>query len=161
MWSGVIGFLVNRNQFTSSLFIDRVNQQEELPHCCQGTIMYGSKRLLLFDFESHLQKLFHFHDSSSADLALIIPSTVLTDEAQQRLAVMAESGIEHDFLALRIVNQSSIEQVDVSSLRAIPPAVRDAGNRGGIYGIRFIENNKVQYFIDVRTLMSPLLEGSI
>lgn len=162
MSCGDMTFLVNRNQFTSSLFIDGVDQVSTSNSCCSGTIDYGKDKLFLFDFNRHLQNLFHFKSTQAAHLALVIPLDILSPVVRVELEKMTSDEMANmEYMALRITNQSAIEHIPLASLRPIPPLLKDAGRAGGILGLRFVSQDHIQYFIDLNIMISSMLEGKL
>jgi hypothetical protein len=156
-----MGFMVNRNQFTSSLFIDSVDHQQDVKGPCLGTINYGGQNLLLFDINSYLETVFRYGSAGSADLALVIPLSLFDTLSVKKLFSIFELCTQQpsgDFIALRIPNQSSIEHIPLSALKPLPKVLRRRSLHEGILGIRFPGNGLMYYFVDLAIMVVHMIE---
>ncbi len=162
MESGDLTFLVNRNQFSSSLYIENCNPREKKIRYSFDTINYGGKTILLLDFFSHLQSLFNYRSTESAHLALVVPVSDLSRKVSDIIHSLKGNGeISKEYIALRVSSQSSIEHIHISSLRPLPRLLREIGLNGGILGLRFVSTQHVQYFIDLDEMIARMLEGML
>jgi len=162
MECGGLSFLVNRNQFDSSLYIQNGTPEGEKTRYAFDTIDYGGKTLLLLDFFSHLQLLFNYRSTESAHLALVVSVSDLSRKVSDIIHSLKGNGeISKEYIALRVTSQSSIEHIQISSLRPLPRLLREIGLDGGILGLRFVATHQVQYFIDLDKMIARMMEGML
>jgi hypothetical protein len=154
-------FIVNRNQFSGSHFIDSVTPVKTGNNLSNSYITYGNEHLLMFDLNSYLKKIFHVHDSVQADIALICPIKAIGSTFFNTLAnheEVSNASISRDFMAMRIVNNSTIDHLNLRMIQPIPVNLNSSCKKSGVLGVFFEEITMIHFFIDLEAILKKAIE---
>jgi hypothetical protein len=140
-----IGFLVSRDQFFSSQYLD--NPEDEA--------VYNGERLFTFNLDECLNEKFRFSSSNDLRLALICSVDSYTDYNKKRAAGIFEnnSGISDSFIALKIGSRSEINSIFLGEINLMPGALGEFHKRHGILGVRFKTSDYPQFLIDIESFV--------
>ena len=139
-----IGFLVNRDQFFSSIYLDENTEFTE----------YNGELLFTFNLDKCLNEYFHYESTDTLRLALICDVTGYTEMNRKRFKVIrgdyeGKKDISSRYLALKIGSQAEINSLPLSGIKMIPSALQDFQLRKGIIGLRFKKETYPQFLIDI------------
>lgn len=155
---GTAGFIINRQQFTSSLYIESISDCATNAPNCRGTIQYGEKTLLLYDLHSRLETQFCIKIPGNSHLALIMPSALLGFRQKSFFNICAREKTDTSQLALQVQGYSAIEHIPLYQIKRLPDIMRKTFLSEGILGVRFTENQAIQIFIDIAVMTDRMIE---
>ncbi|MBI9108403.1 MAG: hypothetical protein JEZ04_16775 [Spirochaetales bacterium] len=143
-----IGFLVNRDQFFSSIYLEENTEFTE----------YNGEKLFTFNMDECLNEQFSFESTDDLRLALICDITVYTKMNKKRFEVILDdfpedSDVSAKYLSLKIGSQAEINSIPLSEIKMLPGAMQEFQLRRGILGMRFKENGYPQFLIDIEQFM--------
>lgn len=156
---GSIGFLVNRNQFYSSCYIENETQIESSVPYVDNMITYGDKSILVFNLHKALQELFHIDDESNARLLLVINSDTLSESITEKFGRIQgpENEINHKLIGLQIKSDARVESLPIEDLCLLPISIRSFLKQYGVIACSFPTSERIHYFIEVDSIFSTCI----
>ncbi len=163
---GAAGFLINREQFHASLYLQDLKPLEpavdqEAHQYCFGTIDFRDEQVLVYDLNRRLGELFHLEEDEGLSIALVADVSSFSDRARQRFQEMVTIKAPEANLttvAYRIGSQAEIKSLPLSQVKLVPKGLKELLRRKGVYGCRFTEDSEIYYFVDIEILSFGLLE---
>ncbi len=151
-------FIINRKQVFMELPIDSIqNTVCNMNFFCK-LISYKQTNLILFDFGSYLKKLFYFSESIYHKAILLCH--IDRSETYKNLAerVIEKDQINSHVMALEVTNYIRLENLLLPDIKLLSKPIRHKLFENGLIGVRFTDDKKIQYFIDVESLAFYCLE---
>ncbi len=154
-----VGFLINRDQFFASVYLDNIvpyQGNEICPEYCAGTMMFRHEKLVVYELDTLLGELFQAEPQEGLKIALVSDVSMFNKITGNKIrTVIANTDPEAstDYLAFRIGSQSEIIKVDFSEIKLLPGRLRKRLNDKGILGCRFRGNLGAYFFIDIDTVI--------
>lgn len=155
-----IGFIINRNQFSASLFLDQSRPIRSNAKYIGEIIEYNDENVLVFDCDAYLQDLFEYEEKSSVHLALISDTAGFSEKNRrlfQKLTAKSNGLLSSRYLALKVGNQAGMKKIPFAELKPIPDILHGCLNREGILGCRFMDEKSIQFFIDIEDIVFHIL----
>jgi len=150
-------FLVNRNQFVSSYFVNEFKELKSFNKYLSCLTSYNEKILFTFNLNLYLEECFKCSSTTNARLIIISNTASFSETSRQIIKKMKFSGpqqISRDLVAFLIPGEVHIEKIPLTELKLFSNCIQNAQIKKGIPGCRFPEPDKTQYFIDIDTLFS-------
>jgi len=144
-------FLINRNQFSASTSINETHKiKSKIPYLNSFT-WFNNERLLLFDFKQYLIDKFKGTPQSDSQLCLIMNQQDFTPDAWKLIGKLLskDSRLSQSYLGLIVPSHAEIHEISLSEIKINPDGIDSLMTRNGIYGCRFSEETRIQYFIDL------------
>ena len=143
-----IGFLVNRDQFFSSIYLDEDSQFTE----------YNGEKLFTFNLDGCLKEDFNFNSSEKLRLALICDISSYQEINKQRFSIILndfadKTEISNKYISLKIGSQAEINAIPLTEIKMIPAALKEFQVRRGVLGVRFTGSGFAQFLIDIEQLV--------
>lgn len=154
-------FFVNRNQFSGSTSLQDVKSiKSSLPYV-NSIFEFNNENILLFDCNQYLKDNYGCEVSNKSCLCLLMQSDNFT--AVNRPLVQKLLGknpkFSQEYLGLIITSHSEISKVMIDEIFLSPSGIRPLLNKNGLYGCRFPEEGRIQYFIDLELMIINVLKG--
>ena len=153
-------FIVNRNQFSGSTSLDRVTQIESPFEFFNSTFRFNDQQILLFDCDAFLQREYACRSRGSSRLCLLMGMENFTDNGRPRIEahIASNEDLSREFLGLIITSHSEIAELEIEGLWLSPSGIRKHLEGFGLNGCRFPGDDRIQYFIDLETIIINTLE---
>lgn len=151
-----LDYLVNRDQLFASLFLEETTEFESGFSYLSATMQYREHTLPVFDFDAFLRDIFQCKVESLVKFALICE---LASFSGHNRAIYQESILqEHqelsaEYLALTVSSQAEIKRIPLAEINLVPLGIRSKQNKEGVLGCRFSADGKIQYFLDIETIV--------
>lgn len=158
-----LDFLINRDQLCASLFLERIDEFACAAPAISGTMEYRHETVPIFDFDTFLHRHFQCSIDSLVKFALICELSAFSPAFQTAFhALIGEPHPELSptYIALTVGSQAQIIQIPLREIHLIPGSLRKTETEFGVLGCRFPETSKIQYFLDIETILrNDVLEG--
>jgi hypothetical protein len=150
-----IDFLFNRNQVVGSVSnIEEDEIESSIPYL-NSVVRYGSRTLLSVNLDLFLRNIFLIPDEPTVRFSVIVDYTVFSKNNQDTIASIIENEqIECDkrFISFSLTSHSEIRKIDILTLKLMPDLLRSYYHTYGLFGCRFVQSNRVQYYTDLENL---------
>jgi len=159
-----ISFLVNRGQFSFSMFLEDERPVNSKLRYFDGILEYNQEQLLSFNLDSYLKDVFVCSGTHKVQLVLIAGTHLFSTRSRKiitRLTSKAKIDLSSKFLALKVANESEIQSISLQEIYPLPRRLREYEASNGVLGVRFPQTTHVQYFVDVeRLVFNSILSGA-
>jgi len=149
-------FLINREQLCASLFLEHLDEFAGDAGTISGTMEYREQTIPVFDFDAFLHQNFHCKIESLVQFALICELSAFSQEFQntyyERIGQLHPE-LSARYIALTVGSQAQIIQVPLTEINLIPGGLRQKETQRGVLGCRFPPTQRIQYFLDIETIL--------
>ena len=156
-------FFVNRAQFSGSTSIEKMGKIKSSILYFNDVFTYNEQLILLFDCDSFLQKTFQCEQSTSSRLCLLMKPEDFTLKSRPLIERLLNSNnrFSKEFLGLIIPARAEIKKISINEIYLPPAGLKKTLDNYGIYGCRFPQENRIQYYIDLEKNIINILKGRI
>lgn len=154
-------FIVNRSQFSGSTSLNDVKTvKSPLPYI-KSVFPYNNSKILLFDCDSFLRETYNSHSNSNSQLCLLMSMENFSTRVRAlvKRVLKGNNSLSQDYLGLIITSQSEIKRLNINEIHLSPLGVRSVLNNNGLYGCRFLQEDRIQYFIDLEIMIHNIITG--
>jgi len=153
------GFLLNRNQFVSGIFIFRERPFKSSFKYIVSGVDYKESRLAVFDLDAFLGDIGRIESEHTLKVGLICDLSTFAEH--NRLLYEAfirrqNETVSTSLLAIMVGGHARIAKYRFSKIRLFPPSLRKKQIKMGILGCEFSDHT-IRFFLDVETIFSNLL----
>ncbi|MCP4400833.1 MAG: hypothetical protein GY801_26465 [bacterium] len=149
-------FIVNREQLFASIILEDAVEFESEFNYLSSLMAYREQTLPVFDFDAFLLETFSGEFEQSLKVALIIDLASFSEgnrSLYQERILREHTEFSSEYLALKVHSHAGIKRVALSEVCLIPAGLRERQSQEGILGCRFLAGGKIQYFVDIETLV--------
>ncbi len=155
---GMVDFLINRDQCTSSIFASHVKPIETDKTYLKHVIEVDGEKCLLFDLNRFLMDTFHVEVQNSPQLALLSDLSDFSEASRSLIMEACEDQFNADLadpkrIAFLISSNTVVKEMDIFSLKAHPPVLRSHLFRWGIVATGF-DGKKILFLFDIERAIS-------
>lgn len=158
-----IDFFVNRDQFSGSTTLDEIKEIKSPISYINQMFKYNGQNILLFDCDAFLRKLYNCNSINTSRLCLLMKPENFTKKGQPLINKLLNTNdsFSNEFMGLIISSHSEISKIAINEIFLSPSGIRKRLNTQGLYGCRFPVPEKIQYFIDLETIIQNVIKGTI
>ncbi len=140
-----LGFLVDRDSFFSSLYLERES----------GIVEFNGDNIFTFNMDRLLGREFKLKESESLKLALICDTEGYTEESRKKFSGLVKEldDISTRYIALKIGSQAEINSILLDEIKLIPVSLRKRLLNEGLLGCRFRKPEYPQFLIDLEAFV--------
>jgi hypothetical protein len=160
---GSLGFLINKNQFYSSCYLDQaVPVNSPVPHL-NNIYAFGNDDILVFDMHTALQKLFKLTENGNADLLLIAHLEKFSKRIASFFSRIKYKGnaVNNELIGLRIKSDARMISLPIDQLHSLPVSVRSFCKRHGLLACSFPDDDRVDYLIEVDCICGIFIDSAL
>ena len=152
-------FFINRAQFSGSTSIDNIIQVKSSLSYFHNVFTYNDNKVLLFDCNTFLKDTFQCEQSTPSRLCLLMRPEDFSSKGRPAIETLLNknSSLSKEFLGLIIPAQAKIRKIGINEIYLSPGSLKKTLSFYGIYGCRFPQENRIQYFIDLETNILNIL----
>lgn len=158
-----ISFLVNRGQFSFSMFLEDERPVNTKFRYIDGILEYKQERLLAFNLDSYLKEVFACSGTHKVQLVLIAGTHLFSTRSRKimtHLTSHAKIDLSDNYIALKVANESEIQSISLQEIFPLPRRLQEYEASNGVLGVRFPREEHAQYFVDVeRLVFNSILSG--
>ncbi len=160
---GSTGFLINKNQFYSSCYLDQtVSVNSPVPHL-NNIYSFGDEEILIFDMHAALQKLFNINDGGNAELLLIARLEKFSKRIASFFSRIKYKGdiLSKDLIGLKIKSDARMITLRIDQLHSLPASVFSFCKRHGLLACSFPGEKKINYLIEIDCICGIFIDSAI
>ena len=157
-----LDFFVSRTQFSGSTSIDKMVKSDNSVPYFDRAFTFNNKTVLLFDCDSFLQDTFHCKAVTSSQLCLLMKIDNFSKDNRPVIhkLLTTNPGFSTEYIGLIIPANAEIAKINLDDIYLPPAGLKNVLAMKGIYGCRFPEKNRVQYYIDFEVnILNTILKG--
>lgn len=151
-----MGFLVNRSQFSNSMFIEEEKKVTSKLKYLDSILFFNNENIITFNLDYFVKELFNFEQNNSLQLALLSSVKLFSEKNQllfKRLTTCASVDLSHTTIGIKVGSQAKITKVNLGQIKLPPVQVKKKLKEHGLLGVRFVSEQKAEYFLDLETLI--------
>jgi hypothetical protein len=157
---GDVGFLINKNQFYSSCYLeDEIPLETKLPYA-NRVFQFEGEKILVFDLHQALREIFRLDHESKAKLLLIVRTASLSPPVQEALSTIQYPGgtITRELIGLRIKSDARMQVLKIEELRLLPASLRAALRKFGVLACFFPGEKSADFLIEIDSIFRRCLD---
>jgi hypothetical protein len=150
-------FLFSRAQFASSSELKSEKRIKSPIRYISSFTQYNEQVLPIFDFNSYLENVFGARAETDNRMLLVLNISSLSDSSKGSLSGL---NLKHgsdvqklEYFGIKIVGTSEIIVLRRNEMMILPPLMKEVQNKRGILGLRFLEDGKIQYILDLEIIL--------
>lgn len=149
-----LDFLVNRDQCSTSVYASDLLAVKSRHLYLKEVLMIQEGMVLFFDLDQFLRDIFHVTPRGNALLGVISELTRFGSGTRKMMekgifAQIKSPRLLRDVVACRIASATEMAEVPIGEIKTHPRAVGVRLEKFGIWGVRFLPENRMQYLIDL------------
>jgi hypothetical protein len=150
-------FLLSRDQFAESAELTNEKAIKSPIKYLASVTRHQGRILPLFDFDFYLRSVFGAKQEDMRAILLIASiqkMSRLARETFQNLNI--KQGNDHeklDYIGIKMTAASETVPLEKHEMRILPPLSQEVQHKRGIVGLRFPDNGKIQYILDIETII--------
>jgi len=151
-----MGFLINRNQFSSSIMFEKRKRVRSRLVYFNTVISYKADFLIAFDMDYFLQSHFKCNDPGELKLALIVNINTFNKKNMDLLRKIfskSKISLSPDYIAITAPSQSTVKSIPLDEIKLMPHLIRNTLFDYGLLGCRFFDPGNTYYFIDIEGII--------
>lgn len=154
-------FLISRNQFSGSTSITDRKHLKSKNSYFRSYIPYNGEKMLLCDFNLYLKDKFDSEEAGMSQVSLILH---LKDTPPRHRKILMKflsqnPSFSQTALGIIVTSQAEIHQLPLYELNLNPPGLDQRLQFFGLLGVRFADETRVQFFIDLQKNLINILTG--
>ncbi len=155
-----IDFLINRAEIQGSFYIDYFHKIKSKCKYFTGITHYNNENILSADFQYYLNETFKFNEKSDYPIAIIFnidKPALYKSIIKKCFGQNSRPNLSSSLIGLIINNDFELEKIQLHEIKLLPESIRNKNNEDGILGVRFLENKKNQYYIDIEKTIERII----
>ncbi|MDA3958953.1 hypothetical protein [Oceanispirochaeta sp.] len=156
-----VDFFVNRSQFSGSTTLNDIRTIKSSLTYINKVFKYNGNNILLFDCDQFLKDIYACEIGNKSCLCLLMRLDNFTDKNKPLIKKLLARNprISQESLGLIITSHSEIKKLVFDEIYLSPRGVRRLLREQGLYGCRFPESGRIQYYIDLELIIINVLKG--
>ncbi|MFP4490038.1 MAG: hypothetical protein ACLFNZ_01070 [Spirochaetaceae bacterium] len=154
---GLAHFLINRDQCPASVYAEETVPVDSGYSYFEDRFILDGEVLPLFNLHRYLITLFPFKTLAEAQLVILTPFELLSEETVLRLRKGPLAGMENmencRRIGVRISSETIIKQISLAELEPHPRVLRERLKKGGFPAAHPTEGS-MGYFIDLDKILA-------
>jgi hypothetical protein len=156
--------LLNSAQFAAGIVLRHDAELEGGRPYLNHTVRYAADTILVFDLRARLHSIFAVPPVDTASIALLADASRFTDDHREAFRSFARTipgDISAGRLCLRVGLGAALRlsSIPLREIRPVPAAIRDRCYDGGLLACRFEPAGRVQYLVDIETIVFNTFHG--
>ncbi len=151
-----IDFLISSSEIQETLYIRNFREIQGKNKYFAGIAEYKKGNILIADFQNYLNKTFKLIVKSDFHVAIVYnagSSGLFKDIAGEF------SGWDGSSIGLIVTNSFELKEIPLGEIKLIPESIRKKNFEHGILGVRFLDDKKNQYYLDMKNTIKNLIQG--
>jgi len=149
-----LDFLVNRDQCSASVYASDLLAVKSRYLYLKEVLVNKEGMVLFFDLDQFLRDTFHVTPRGNALLGIISELARFGSGTRNMmekgvLAQIKSPRLLRDAVAFRIASATEMTEISLGEIKIHPRAVGTRLEKNGIWGVRFLEEKRMQYLIDL------------
>ena len=156
-----IDFFVNRTQFSGSTSLDGVSRIGSPLQYLDSVFTFNNRKILLFNCDEFLRQTYNCTSGGGSRLCLLMRMENFTPKIRSHIGRLTakNSRLSGEYIGLIITSCSEIKKLEIGRIYLSPQGIRRHLSRFGLYGCRFPDEGRIQYFIDLEIIIFNILRG--
>jgi hypothetical protein len=156
-------FLISRNQFSASTSLNEFGSIKSRNPYLSKYVEYNEEKMLLCDLNGFIKDKYEINEIGSSQVCLVIR---IEDTFPQygkvfRKLLGQNKRFSQSAIGILITSQAEIHQLPLHELNLNPPGVDSLLQDYALSGSRFVEEERIQYFIHLQKCLVNILLGKV
>jgi hypothetical protein len=150
-------FLVAKNQVGNRFLPENEKKIRSAVRFLSSIVRFEGKILPVFDFDSYLRSVFEARAINTQCIFLVSSIGKMGDACREAiLGLDLKLGNDYEKIeriCVKVPGSSETVTLPKNEMKILPPLMHEVQNTRGILGLRFIDEGKIQYILDMEIIL--------